>query len=130
MIAYRVLAHNFQKRSGITFEASLAAISFLIKAIAHQMTSEEAGVFKKALPLELRQLVGEGRARGAHNAKQLIELVADQFDIAPLAAKGRTVGLIEELRSSISPWDEVEFAELLDRMRSELESIELPAAAA
>lgn len=80
--------------------------------------------------MELRQLVSEARPRGSHNARQVIELIADQLDLAPLEAKRRTIGFLEELRSGVSPWDEVEFVELLDRLRAEVESVETPAVAA
>jgi uncharacterized protein (DUF2267 family) len=130
MVSYRALAHSFQKRAGISFESALAAISFTIKALSHQLTLEEALIFRRSLPMELRQLVSEGRAKGHHNADQMISLISAQVEIAPHEAKRRTLGLIEELRNGISPWDEVEFLELLDRLHAEINAVLLPSIAA
>lgn len=130
MLSYRTLAHNVQKRVGLSFEPTLVFISFCVRAIAHHLSAKEARLFKNSIPLELRQLVVEGRAGGLNEMRQLIDVIADRFSISAIEAKRRALTLLEEFRAGVSPWDDVEYVEALDRLRRELDAVFIDSAAA
>lgn len=88
-----------------------------------------------ALAPELRQLVIESRARpaipaGRHEGQLIVELVSGTLEIRNEEAKRRTLTFISELRAGVGPWEDVRFAELLDRIAAAVDSVLIQAAVA
>src|SRR5262249_37082999 len=132
---YRGLAQQLQKRAGLSFDESLVSLSIVIKAIAHGLSREESAIFKLGLPPELKQLVVESRVRpalptGRHNGRTVVDIVSTTLEIDLSDAKRRIVACVDELRAAMGPWDDVVFAELLDRLRAEVDSVLVQAAVA
>lgn len=98
--------------------------------MAHHLSAQEARLFKTSIPTELRQLVVEGRAGGLNEMRQLLEVISDRFSISLQESKQRTLTLLEEFRAGVSPWDDVEYVEALDRLRRELDAVLIDSVAA
>lgn len=136
MIAYRLLAHNFQKRSGITFDESLSSISVILRAVAGQLSRDEVSVLKANVPPELKQLLAAPRVpaklrEDPHGqGHPIVEQVSLSLEITDVEAKRRVTALLVELKSGVSPWDDSTFLELLDHVYAAVDRVPVQAAVA
>jgi hypothetical protein len=130
MLSYRALAQNVRNRIGLSFESTLVFISYVIKALAHHLDAEEARVFKSSIPMELRQLIADGQKGGRSEMQSLLNLIASRFDLPLPETSQRVLVVLDEMRSSASPWDDVQFLETLDRLRNEIDILNLRGVAA
>lgn len=134
MVIYRSLAQTLQKRRGLTFEQSLSSISVILKAVAHSLTQQEITVLKMHLAPELRQLVVESRTPHLvdnsdllSQGRGIIQMVATSLELTDSEAKQRIEILFQELRAGVSPWDDVAYLNVLDRISSAIKRVPLPA---
>lgn len=123
MISYRALAQNIQRRLGIRrFEEVLETLSVVLRSMAHELTGPEAGLLKRNLASELHQIVTAGRPAGRHRPRRILTAVADVQDVDTHEAQRRALAVVSELKAGASPWDEIEFTELLGGIERELAS--------
>jgi hypothetical protein len=134
MVTYRGLAHTLQKQGALSFDESLSSISVILKAVAHFLTRQEITTLKIYLAPELRQLVVESRApklvtdADAHQiGTGVIEMVATSLELTTVEAKRRIELLLHELREGVSPWDDVAYPEVLERLSRAIDTVSLPA---
>lgn len=124
MVNYRALAHGFQKKAALNFETSLSSISVIIKAAAHHLTRDEISVIRSSIPLELKQLVQEGRGHShrqssrSEQGRGIVEMVSLSLNLTDVEARRRVLILLAELRAATSPWDNTLYIEILDGLFS------------
>ncbi|MEW6055212.1 MAG: hypothetical protein AB1540_01245 [Bdellovibrionota bacterium] len=120
MLAYRTLAQSLQQKFDLPLEASLVNLSTVMKSLAHELTPGEVRVLRMNVASELHQVMLEGHPRGSHRLERMIETVSSLLEIPFEDARNRILAVLGTLRDSTSPWDNIKYIELLDRLHAEV----------
>lgn len=120
---------EFSKRCTISLESALASLAVVIRAITPFLTPREAMALRSGVPIELRQLIMQARAPETLSAsdwgQRILAFVSSSLEITPLESKKRVAAFLDELRTHVSPWDELSFSEALARVQAAIESVPL-----
>ena len=129
MLSYRGIAGGLQKQASISNDASLATISNALRIFAIELPQRELAILRRNLPPELRQLLVRARTSYVdkrhrnHEGRPIVELLAAALEVSIAEAKRRVLILLVEMRAGISPWDDVEFLEAIDRIIAQIDSV-------
>ena len=139
MTSYQDFVQGIMRRLGLSSDACLSTIATTLRVISYELSSEEALVFRRSIAPELRQLVvrrrksafeAGGSVPAARDGKRIVALVATYLEISEQESRKRVAAVLDELRSGVSPWDDVSFAETLHALQAENNSLFVQAAVA
>lgn len=121
---------KFIAMTPMSFEETLASIAIIVRAVAHELTQEEAVIFRGNVAAELRQLVTASRPSGGHAAGRILAHVAEDLEIDHEEAKRRGLLVLEALQSGMGAWDDLRFGGLLTVFRREIAAVPVERAVA
>jgi hypothetical protein len=123
---YRTLLQGLRERLGLApDETALTAVA-VVRALGASIPKEEARILRTHAASELQQVFTESMRRSVK--EPIFQLVADQLDVPQAEGKRRALAVLEELKSALTPWDDLPYVAAVERLYRELDAMPCPGA--
>jgi hypothetical protein len=123
MQSYRALLTGLRERLGIApDETALTAVA-VMRALGATIPVEDTRILRAHAAPELQQIFTEAMRRKAN--EPVFKLVGDQLDVPQPEAKRRSLAVLGELKGALTPWDDLPYTTLLERLYAELDALPL-----